>query len=335
MAHLVLPAARAALLIALLLPLGACKKEGDSKGSGALTDTEASLIGLLPADANVVFGADYGKVMSYWETSPLKRLAESALAGQNGMRSYMECWIKQNDSLELVGSMSLAGNALSMTMVVRGMGPGTFATCAKDSGFVIHKDADGKYLEIRDVPDGRGGTSTVGYLFPDPKTAITSMDVSIGGLGIASSRGGNRSELEALLAKYRANPASKSEAIKSMLGRADRTKAFWFTGSTANTPAADKLGSGHGYIDASKDALIIGFSVELDSAATASEAVDQFKQLRSMVGAAPPKLRDAAESFLDASKLSASGKTLNGRFEITNKMLDSALPALRGMMPGL
>ena len=320
-----------------------CEKDGSggTKASGAPTKAESELLAHIPAGANLVFGGNYQKLMEYWETSPLKSLSETMMAAGAGadqsdkMRDYMTCWMEQKNATDMVGSMELTGNAMSMTMIFRGVDEKTLTSCADKGGYKYTTSEDGKYLELQGVPAGMGRTTNVGYYFVDPTTAFFTVDAPMGLAASGEMPMPTRADLEAKLAKAKASPATGDPAFMKLLGMADRSKPFWFAGSAAGTPLAEQLESGHGWIDADKTSMTIGFSVELAQAEMATQAVEQFKQIKGSLGMLPPDLKAVAEEFLESAKLEASGKTLSGRFKITNDMLNKAIPAVKGMMGGM
>lgn len=331
-------AIRLALPLCLILSV-ACEKEGGSggKASGKLDDSERAMLANLPAGASLVFGGNYNKFVEYWETSPIKRLAEASMskvAGGSGMSDYMDCWVKQAPSdIKLAGSLD-ATSGISFNMVFVGLTADLLAKCADKGAFTIKKDSDGRYVELEGIPNGVGGTTSAGYFFINPKTAFFAMDVNMMTLASGGTKT-TRAQLEAKLAQAKSHPAINDPAIAKMIESADRSKALWISGSAANTPLADKLGSGHGWFDVEKDAIRVGFSIELANADTASKAVSDFNKMKSEISKAPPQLREAVEGILKDVKLSASGKTLSGQIRLTNAVLDKALPALKAFGGGM
>jgi hypothetical protein len=334
MTHLV----RTATVLVVLALSGACEKSDSTiEGSGELSDSERTLMGYLGAGSNLVFGGNYDRLMKYWETSPLRTLSESVMAtagNPNGMRDYMTCWVEQQHATDLMGSLEARPGAMSMTMVFRGITEKILTTCADRGGLEYRRDPDGKYIELKGLSDGRGGTANVGYYFVAPDTAFFSFELPVGFTGGGPLPMPDRAELEARVARAKAAPAADSAEFKALLAKADRSRPFWFSGSSAGTPLADKVGAGHGWLDADKDSLTFAFAVELDDAATAARAVSQFADARKSVAMLPPDLKQPAEAFLADAKLTASGKTLNGRFRLTNDVLNKALPAIQGLAGG-
>ena len=318
----------------------ACEKAGDSteiQGSGDLNATERALFAVLPAGSNMVFGGNYQKLMKYWETSPLKKLSESFLAsaGQtDGMRDYMTCWVEQQNATDLAGSIEVKSDTVGMTMVFRGVNEKILTTCAQRGGMKFARDPDGKYVELQGMSNGMGGTSNVGYYFVTPDTAFFAMDMPLGlgpGQPLPTLA---RAELEARIAKAKAAPAADDAGVRALIARADRSKPFWFSGSSEGTPLAGKVGAGHGWLDADASSLTFAFSVELADTEAASRAVSGFNEAKKHVDQLPPDLKGAAEAFLADAKLTSAGKTLSGRFRLTNDVINKATPALQGLMGG-
>jgi hypothetical protein len=335
--------ARWTLVTALVVMASGCEKDGPAgtRSSGAPSAAETELLAHIPAGANIVFGGNYQKLMEYWEKSPLKKLSETMVAATGGgdqsdkLREYMTCWVQQKNATEMLGSMDLASSGMVMTMIFRGLDDKTLTTCADKGGYAYTRSEDGKYIELQGVPTAAGQTTSVGYYFVDPTTAFFAMEVPMGISDADQIPMPTRADLEARLARAKASPATGDSAVMKLVGMADRSKPFWFAGSAAGTPLAGQVESGHGWIDADKDSMTIGFSMELGKAEMATQAVEQFNQIKGSLGMLPPDLKAVAESFLKSAKLEASGKTLTGRFRITNDLLNKAIPAVQGMMGGM
>ena len=328
-----------ALVMALLFAGSACEKAGESTeidGSGELSASEQELFSLLPAGANMVFGGNYRKLMKYWETSPLKKLSESFLAaggGQtDGMRDYMTCWVEQEHATDLAGALEIQSDRIGMVMVFRGVSEKLLTTCAERGRMTFKRDPDGKYIELQGLSNGVGGTANAGYYLVTPNIAYFAIDMPLGaGMGQPLPTLG-RAELESRIEKAKAAPAAKDAQVRGLMAKADRSKPFWFSGSAAGTPAASSIGTGHGWLDADADSMTLAFSVELTEASTASQAVSSFNQAKNHIDQLPPDLKDAAQAFLADAKLTSSGRSLNGRFRLTNQVINKALPALQGLM---
>ncbi|HLU66379.1 MAG TPA: hypothetical protein VKZ63_08875 [Kofleriaceae bacterium] len=330
---------RATSVLVLLLA-GACEKAGDStkiEGSGAMTDQERALFAHVPASASVVFGGNYRDLMEYWKTSPLKTLTEAAMAagGQpSGMRDYMNCWIEQESGSHLVGALEFRKETVGLVMLIRGVTEKTLTTCAEKGGFGVERDADGKYIELQGLADGRGGTANAGYYFVAPDTAYFAMEMPVGLGSAAALPPASRADLEARLARARSAPASGSAQVQALVAAADRSKPIWMSGTAAGTPLAAKVGKGSGWLDVDKDSLTLAFSIELMEEGAASRAVAQFGELKKQVGMLPPDLKQAAEALLADATLTSSGKTLSGRFKLTNEVLSKLMPAIGSAMGG-
>jgi hypothetical protein len=326
------------LALALALALtGACEKAGEStaiEGSGELNETERALFAVLPARSNLVFGGNYQKLMKYWETSPLKTLGESFLAsaGQtDGMRDYMTCWVEHQNATDLAGSLEVKSGSIGLTMVFRGVNEKILTTCGERGGMKFARDADGKYVELHGLSNGMGGTTSVGYYFVTPDTAYFALDMPLALAPGQPLPTLGRAELEARIATAKAAPAANDPAVRALMAKADRSKPFWFSGSAAGTPLASAVGSGHGWLDADADSLTLAFAAELRDAESATRAVSAFNQAKGQVGQLPPDLKSAAEAFLADARLTSSGKTLNGRFRLSNDVINKAAPALKGL----
>jgi hypothetical protein len=273
--------------------------------------------------------------MKYWETSPLKKLSDSFLAATDetdAMREYMTCWVEQEHATDLAGALEVRSDSVGMVMVFRGVSEKLLTTCAERGGLKVARDPDGKFIEIQGLSNGLGGTTNAGYYLVTPDTAYFAIDMPIGLTPGQTLPVLSRADLEARVQKARANPAARDAKVRGLIARADRSRPFWFSGSSAGTPLAGQVGTGHGWIDADARSLTLAFSVELKDAETASGAVSGFEQAKKSVDQLPPDLRGAATAFLADASLTSSGKTLNGRFRLTNDVVDRAAPALQGLM---
>lgn len=326
--------------LALVLAGGACEKAGEStdiEGSGELSQSEQELFSLLPAGSQLVFGGNYRKLMKHWETSPLKKLSESALAatatGQtDGMRDYMTCWVEQEHATDLAGALEVKSGGIGMIMVFRGVSEKLLTSCAERGGMTFKRDPDGKYIELQGLSNGAGGTTNAGYYLVTPSIAYFALDMPLGaGMGQPLPTLA-RADLEARIQRAKEAPAAKDAQVRALMAKADRSKPFWFSGSAAGTPAASQLGTGHGWLDADASSMTLAFSVELADAGTASQAVSSFGQAKKQVDQLPPDLKDAAKAFLADARLTSSGRTLSGRFRLTNEVVNKAMPALQGLM---
>ena len=351
-------------LAAALVSVASCKKSDDSKkseesakageaasavaGAAAAAAPSAAaadgLLAYLPGGAQVVFGGNYKNFMDYWTTSPLKGFSETMMKGMgnagSGMSDYMSCWVEIGSAVELVGSLETAASGGAMRMVFSGLGGKALSTCAEKGGFKTK--AEGKFLEITGVPDGMGGEASVAYYLIDDNTTYFYQDMPFGGDTPAKT---TAAMLEADMKKASESSAAKDAAMQAMLAKADRSKAFWFSGSAAGTPIADKVGEGNGWIGVDKTSLSIGFSIDILEEGMAAQAVAGFgmaeSQLGMLDGMGPQgkELKVLAKQFLDDAKLSNEGNQLTGQFKITNELLEKALPmaqaAMGGMMGGM
>lgn len=328
---------------AFVLTVSACEKTGSNikiKPSGELTDTERALLGHLPAGAQVVFGGNYKKFMEYWDDSPMKELVKSMTPSSGAMGDWMDCWSNVGD-VEFAGSLQVSAGTGRVRVLFRGLKKAMLEECGQKSSIDIEIDPDGKYLELRGIPDGLGGTSSLGYYFPDDATAFFAMDMQ----GLTAGRKPapvKRAQLEADIAKAAASPAVDSADIKDLLVKADRSKPFWFSGSASGTPIADKVTSGHGWMDTTKNAITFRFSVTLTEAAMAKQIVSGFQQTKGQLSDTPAELmpggqqtKDVALAFFKGASMSHSGGTLAGNFKITNDMLEKLIPLSSAMMPGM
>ncbi len=325
-------------LVASLSVGVSCKKEDSNKAkpSGALSSSEKGLLANLPGDANVIFGGKAGKFVDYWKNSPLKDLAEGftgKMGGGDKMAGYMDCWMDYAKDMEMVGTFAIDGKEGTMRMLFSGVEKSSYEKCAEKGGMTVKADADGKYLEVQGIPDGQGGTRNIGYYFVSDKVSYLSIKTPLGGGTVGAPA--TRADLEADIKKAEASPASSDAKLKPLLEKADRSKSIWFAGSAEGTPAAKDMKSAVGWIDASSDAITVGFSVEFNSDEMPTQAVEGFEQAKGQIGMLDmmgPGLKDAAEEFLKDFHLDADGSTLNGRFKLANSVLNKVIPMAKGQL---
>ena len=323
-------------LFAAAIAVSACKKESFTEASGTMGKDEAALFAHLPGEAAIVFGGSYVEFMEYWENSPLKDLSTMLAKVQQDdsakFGEYMNCWVENGKKSRLAGTVALQAGTLQMNMVFAGLGAKELGACADKVGIEVKVDSDGKYLELKNVPDGMGGINNIGYYLIDDDTVFFSMRMPLG-LGLAAGRlpRPSRKEMEAVLESAKNNSAANSDQIKRLSAKADRSKDFWFAGSAAGTPAAIALKEGTGWIDTDKTSMTFGFDIVLSKASMAKEAVDAFKEAPNQLGMAPPEIRDLAKDFLKKAKLKNDGGKLTGKFVIENELLEKLAPIIKQM----
>ncbi|MCP4449272.1 MAG: hypothetical protein GY811_28660, partial [Myxococcales bacterium] len=268
--------------------------------------------------------------MKHWDKSALKKFAAIAASmggEQNGMQDYMQCWASETSVSTFAGTMTMEGAGFDLSMVFDELNAATMKKCAETGGYTFNVEPDGKFAQIIGIPDGMGGTTDASYYFVAPDTVLFSMSMDLG--GIPKSPG--RAELESFLASAKENPASNSAEIKSMIEKSDRSKSFWFAGSAAGTPLSDKLNGGQGWLDMNASGISIGFAMEFTSADIPKEAAKGFSELKSKVGSLPEQFRKPLKKVLSSSSLKASGRTLSGKFTISNSVMEELIPAMQMM----
>lgn len=322
-------AKKLALCGLLAISVVGCEKSSDSVGqpSGALKESESTLLKHLPESSKVVFGGNYKQFLKNWDTSPLKKMAEMAAemgGDKNGMQEYMSCWAKEASSSNFAGGVGMAGSGFNLSMVFDNLSADTMKKCAEIGGYTFKVDADGKFAQIVGVPDGMGGTTDASYYFVAPTTVLFSMDMELG----AMPKSPDRSGLEAFIASAKKSSAADSAGIKAMIAKADRSKAFWFAGDASGTPASDTVSGGHGWLDMDASGMSFGFSMDFASSEMPKQAVDGYSQLKDKVGSLPDPFKKPVKKILASSSLKASGKTLKGKFKVSNSAMEELMPAM-------
>lgn len=312
-----------------------CSKEDTNKisASGELSKSEQGLLALLPASGQVVFGGKYAKFVDYWKNSPLKSLAGDLMkmsGAKNDMSDYMNCWMDQGaKDMKLAGTVNFANGGIDMRMVFGGMSKDVFTKCAGKGGMASKMDEDGKYLELQDMPDGVGGKYDLGYYFVDDTTTYFSLKMSMTG---GAPKSATRAEIEADIKGAANSSAANSAELGALAKKADRSKSFWFAGTTKGTEAADKLKGGVGWMDADSNSMSMGFSVQLTDSSKPAEAVKEFGKAKEKVGSLPPGFKGPVEALIKDVHLSADGDTLSGRITLKNEILEKLIPQAKMMM---
>jgi hypothetical protein len=305
------------LSLAILVTAG-CGKSGPA-ASGALSTGEKSLFSHLPADANAVFGGKYDDFATYWKASPLKKMADST------SDDWMACWGEFQD-LEFAGTAEV-GAQVRIRIVATGMTVADLEKCAKSTdGVTVAKEDDGKFVILKDVPNGMGDTHDIGYYFIDDNTAYSAMTMTPDG----TLKSSDLAAIKADLAAAKEKSVVDNERMAALTNSANRGSTMWVCGSAAGTPAAQEMKEGCLSLGATKTALKIDFFVEVNATEKAEVAVAKFDEMKSKLDQMPEQMqaiKDALSSVMDTAKLSLDGKMLTGHFELEN----SAIEPLIGM----
>ncbi len=333
-----------AIALALSLALSACggSSANGVKGPGEVASQpekvhQGGLLGYLPPEGQIVFGGKYQPFLEYWKNSALKAPV-AALMGKyggesNDMGGMMDCWLSTGGISETAATFTIGENSGVIRMAFSGFEKAAFKTCGEKGGYTVSISEDGKYLEMQGLPDGRGGTTNAGYYFINDTTVYYAQKMPLDTSN--SFAPSTRADLEADLKWSLETSAATDPAIQALVAKADQSKAMWFAGSAAGTPAAEKIVGGHGWIDADATSLHIGFSIESVDTQMPAQAVQGFEQAKgqvSMLDMMAPGATAVANEFLADMTLSADGAWLKGEFKLTNSVINKALPILQPML---
>jgi len=313
---------RTLLTLALASSLGlaatGCEK-AHHKSSGPLGDDDLAMLRDLPGGNVALIGGNYMKMQNFMQ-SALGQLAEDAMekagAGK-GMKDWMQCFADQKD-LKVAGGVALQGG-LEMRLAFRGMTIDQVDACAKRAGFTHTIDPDHKYVEI-EVPGSAGQTFAQGYLALADGTVYNRQRIAIS--IIPSVDPASRSDLESDARNLSTSNATNDRALLALAAKADRSQTFWFAGSGAHTPAADKVGDIYGSLDIDgglKADVTVGFTDK----SLATQLEQGLEQAKKMSDSLPPDVR----SLIKDISLHRDG----GSVRIVATLTDTQLKSLSHM----
>jgi hypothetical protein len=310
-------AMRTLLTLALVSSLAAagCEK-ANHKSSGPLGDDDLAMLRDLPGGNIALIGGNYMKMQNFMQ-SALGQFAEDAMekagAGK-GFKDWMACFAEMK-GLKIAGGVAMSAG-IEMRLVFKGMSIDQIDGCAKRAGFTHTLDPDHKYVEI-EVPGALDQTFSQGYLALPDGTVYNRQRIAISILPSVESA--SRSDLEADEKNLSTSNATNDKPLLALAGKADRSKTFWFAGSGAHTPAADKIGDVYGSLDIDgglKADVTVGFTDK----AMAKQLEDGFDEAKKMSNSLPAEIR----SLLEDMSLHRDG----GSVHIVAKLSDAQLKSL-------
>lgn len=309
-----------AVVFACVLAVAGCEKS--SSGSGALGAEDTALLKDLPSGNVAIVGGNYMKLQNFMQSSMGKMVRDvgAATTGNEGMGKWMDCFAKF-PKLRLVGGLALRPKGFDMRMVFAGMSVGDVTGCAKDAGFKTNVDGDGKFAAI-EIPSMMMNV-TQGYITLPDGSLYMRQSMSLGMM--PSMEPTTRTDLEADVAKLGQGTAADDKALVELAAKADRNQTFWFAGSGAGTPIADKLGEIYGAIDID-NGIRADVTVQLVDSALADQAEQTFDTMKKMSDQLPPDVR----GVIDQLKLDRKGDHLHVTAKISAEQLE-ALTKMGGM----
>ena len=312
--------ASSVLLLALVAGTG-CEK-ADAPSGTKPSASEVSMLASLPGGNLALFGGNYMQFQKYMQDSPLNKVMGSFEQAAPGLTEWMNCFVAAKD-VTMLGGVKLSGSRVDMRFVMKGIDAAFIQGCAKRAGFPTTMDPDGKFIGL-EMPNPLGPVKS-GYLvladgalytrqslpFPMP-TSIPPVE---------------RATLEAEIAGLAQSNAGGDTELVSHMKALDRSKAIWFVGSGAGTPAADKLGIVRGTMDIASG-LTMDITAQIKDAAIANQIAEGIPQLKKQAGQMGP----AIKSVIDKLQFSRNGDRLRFAISIDNAQLTAMIEQLGPMI---
>ena len=296
--------------------LAGCEK-AKGKSSGPLGDADMAMLKDLPGGNVAIIGGNYMKMQNFMQSS-LGQMAEDMMekttGDTKGFKDWMQCFGEMKN-LEVVGGVAIAGE-VEMRLAFKGTTIAAVDGCAKKAGFTHTLDPDKKYVEI-EVPGPGGVTMAQGYLQLADGVIYNRQRLAIGLMPSVESA--TRADLESDATKAKTRNAAGDKQLVALAGKADRSQTFWFAGSGAGTPAADKIGDVYGSLDIDGGIhadVVVGFTDH----ALAGQLEDGLAQAKKMSSQLPPDMR----SVLDDLSLHRDGNSVR----IVAKLSDAQIKSL-------
>lgn len=316
--------------IAALCALGGCEKDSGlpSKTSGKLRAQESAMLELLPGGNVAIFGGNYMKLQSFFQTSPVAKMMGAVEEVVPGTNAWNSCFLEGDASkLQILGVVAYADDLATMTFVMRGFSVPQVEACAKKASFPSTVDADGKFVAV-EVPT-LAGTSTTGYLVLADGTLLSSQAMPFPpGDGGGMTRSG-RADLEAVAASAARRNAAADATLLDEATRIDRDRAVWFVADLRGTPAGEKVGLMRGWIDVG-GGIDVDLSVQITDRATADEVAEGLPKLK---GQADMLGKDVAE-VVRAIRYERKGDRFRFGLKVSNRQLEKLASSMGGMLGG-
>ena len=299
--------------------LGACEKAGDHSAPD-----DNALFKDLPGGNTLLVGGNYMKLQGFMD-STLGKMTEKMMASTGtdpaAYKAWSACFVDL-PHMTMVGGIKLAG-AFELRFAFRGMTIADVRGCAAKAGYPTKVDPDGKYIGV-DVPGPGGQTMPASYLALPDGTLLFDQQMR---LGLAPTFvPGSRAELEGIAGKLATDNATGDKHLIELSAKADHHKTFWFAGTGANTPLADKVGDAYGAFDMRDGGLAIDATIAFTDGSLAAHFTDSVTKAKQNGALLPPVFK----SVLDAVKIERTDGTVHVAASLTAQQL-SEFAALRGV----
>jgi hypothetical protein len=299
--------------------LGACEKAGDHKAPD-----DYALFKDLPGGNTLLVGGNYMKLQGFMD-STLGKMTEKMMASTGtdpaAYKAWSACFIDM-PHMTMAGGIKLAG-ALELRFAFRGMTIADVAGCAGKAGYPTKVDPDGKYVGV-DVPGPGGQTMPAGYFALPDGTLLFDQQMR---LGLAPTFvAGSRAQLEAIAGKLATDNATGDKHLLELAEKADHHKTFWFAGTAANTPFADKVGDAYGAFDMRDGGMAVDATIAFTDGSLAAYFADSITKAKQNDAFLPPVVK----SVIDAVKIERTDGTVHVAASLTAKQL-SEFAALKGV----
>src|SRR5262249_53234624 len=140
----------------------------------------------------------------------------------------------------------------------------------------------------------------------------------------------DRAMLEADVAAFAGNTADKDTALVAALEKVDRTKALWFVGSGAGTPASAQLGQISGTFD-----IANGLAIHVAAGLKATALADKTEQGIGDAKKHSDEIGGAAAEVVKSLRVSRRGDTVRVAITISNAQLEAIMQQLGPMLGGM
>ncbi|MBX3158328.1 MAG: hypothetical protein KF773_20330 [Deltaproteobacteria bacterium] len=312
------------LLSAAALSAG-CEKSREPSGSGELSSGDKDMFRNLPSGSPIVFGGNYMKVAQFMEQTGLGAVS-AKLDSAKGMQAFMTC-LGMNDKLKIAGSMAISERTADMRMVMGGIGAGEVEGCAKKIEATYK--ADGDYLTV-EVSDPKSDVAFLKLKDGSLYTRVEGKGGGMGGMGAPKYQALSREDLEADVASAKKGSIADDGKLNDIVAKVDRTQTFWFAGSLAGTPAADKVKEVYGSMDLT-DGFGIFVSVQVADPSLADKAEEGIDQVKSMSDALPGELK----TLLKELDFKRKGDRIRVSLKLSTEQVGRVVKSLGGLMGGL
>lgn len=322
----------AALAACVVLGSAACEKSSPpprAKPSGALTQAETGLLSRLPAGDKLVFGGNFYDAQRWMAESPLSQFAASSQTST--MKTWNTCLAEQKQ-MSMAMSIGHRRDALQMAVFMKGLSIEDLRRCGERAGMTLEVDPDGKFATIH-TESQPGLIVKAPYLAVDGGVyARMSFDVAALGAGALDQTPIGRADLEADQASLASGSMATDPTIQALLAKVDRSRAFYFAGSAAGTPLADKIGDVWGSFSIEHDLSFDG-TFALKEPGAVDDAVRGWGELNGKLGQLPAGM-SSLKALVHGIRLRKSGDGLEVSARISNRTLSDAMKQLGPLMQG-